>query len=52
MSEGSRMVIADDHAPTRFGVRAALEQAGWQVVGEAPDATRAVAVAPEAKPHV
>jgi len=51
-SESLRVVVADDHAPTRFGVRAALEAAGWLVVGEAGDATRAVAVALETAPDV
>lgn len=40
-----RIVIADDHAPTRAGVRMALEDAGMAVVAEAatgPDAVAAV----------
>ncbi len=38
-----RVVLADDHAPTRAGVRLALEQAEFEIVAEAatgPDAVR------------
>jgi DNA-binding NarL/FixJ family response regulator len=37
-----RIVIADDHVPFRTGIRAALEQAGFEVVGEAGTASDAV----------
>ena len=40
-----RVVIADDHAPTRAAVRAALTRGGFVVAGEAPAADGAVAVA-------
>jgi DNA-binding NarL/FixJ family response regulator len=46
------VVIADDHAPTREGVRAVLEEAGFEVVGEAADAAGAVAAAQQARPDI
>lgn len=52
MSESARVVIADDHAPTRSGVRTALEHGGFAVVGEARDATAAVEVARRERPDV
>jgi DNA-binding NarL/FixJ family response regulator len=45
-------VLADDHAPTRAGVKAALESAGFEVVGEASDADGAVNAVAQAKPDV
>jgi DNA-binding NarL/FixJ family response regulator len=47
-----RVIIADDHALTRLGVRAALEGQGFELVGEAGDATEAVAVAVREHPDV
>lgn len=47
-----RVVIADDHAPTRAGVRHALETDGLEVVAEASDGPKAVAAALEGKPDV
>jgi two-component system, NarL family, nitrate/nitrite response regulator NarL len=47
-----RVVIADDHPPTRAGVREALERQGCSVVAEAVDATGAVAAAREHRPDV
>jgi len=47
-----RVVIADDHAPTRETVREALEAGGCVVVAEAPDAHDAVAAAHEHLPDV
>ncbi|MGH3132678.1 MAG: response regulator [Gaiellaceae bacterium] len=47
-----RVVIADDHAPTRADVRAMLEQAGMEVVGEASDGAAAVEHALREKPDV
>jgi DNA-binding NarL/FixJ family response regulator len=48
-----RVVIADDHAPTRADVRATLEaDARFEVSGEASDAAGAVEAAVEARPDV
>jgi DNA-binding NarL/FixJ family response regulator len=46
------VLIADDHAPTRAGIRGALERAGWDVVAEAPDGWQAVERAMETRPDV
>ena len=37
-----RVLVADDHAPTRAGVRASLDTEGFEVVGEASNARQAV----------
>lgn len=47
-----RVVIADDHVPTRLGVRAALEAAGFEVVGEATSGGAAVEQALALRPDV
>jgi two-component system nitrate/nitrite response regulator NarL len=47
-----RAVIADDHAPTRAGVRDALEGQGFAVVAEVADAAAAVEAAERARPDV
>ena len=47
-----RVVIADDHAPTRAGVRQALEADGCEVVAEVSNAPKAVAAALEHRPDV
>jgi two-component system nitrate/nitrite response regulator NarL len=46
------VVIADDHAPTRAGVRDALDGAGFAVVAEAHDADGAVDAALREQPDV
>ena len=52
MSE-TRILIADDHAVVRSGLRTVLEaQPGWIVVAEAGDGRDAVAKALETKPNV
>lgn len=48
----TRVVIADDHPPTRAGVRYTLEAAGMVVVAEAGDAAGAVAAARELHPDI
>lgn len=52
MSEVLRVVIADDHAPTRAGVRQALEADGCQVVAAVADGPKSVAAALEHRPDV
>lgn len=47
-----RVLIADDHAPTRSGVRRALESGGITVCGEAKDAGSAVVVAAATRPDI
>ena len=48
-----RILIADDHATVRSGLRAILEaRAGWEVVAEADDGKQAVAAAIERQPDV
>ena len=46
------VVIADDHAPTRAGVRAALDGCGFAVVAEAHDAATAIDAALAERPDV
>jgi DNA-binding NarL/FixJ family response regulator len=46
------VVIADDHAPTRAVIRAALERGGFEVSGEAADAAGAVAEVLRSEPQV
>ena len=52
MSSGIRIVIADDHPPTRAGVRVALEDGGFTVCSEHGDATGAVRAALQERPDV
>jgi DNA-binding NarL/FixJ family response regulator len=52
VSEPLRVVIADDHPPTRTGVREALEKESCIVVAEAATAGEAVAAAREHGPDV
>ncbi len=52
MSETLRVVLADDHAPTRAGVREALEGQSCQVVAEASSAEGALRAAVEHRPDV
>jgi two-component system response regulator NreC len=47
-----RVLLADDHAIVRDGLKAVLERAGLDVVGEAADGHEALALAERHKPDV
>ena len=47
-----RVLIADDHPPTRAGVRAALSRDGFDVCAEAADAASAIEAARRDRPDV
>ena len=47
-----RVLIADDHPPTRAGVRLALERAGFIICAEAWTADRAVELAVQERPDI
>ena len=49
---GIRVLIVDDHAVFRRGLREHLEASGLDVVGEAEDAASAVALSAETEPEV
>jgi len=52
MSEAIRVVICDDHAVVREGLKAVLADGGFQVVGEASTGFEAVAAVRAARPDV
>jgi two-component system, NarL family, nitrate/nitrite response regulator NarL len=52
MSEGLRVLVADDHTPTRHSIRTALEAGSCEVVAEAATADAAVSAALEVEPGV
>jgi two-component system nitrate/nitrite response regulator NarL len=52
MSAALRVVVADDHAPTREVVREALESGGCAVVADVGSASAALAAAREHRPDV
>ena len=52
MTPPLRVTLADDHPPTRAGVRRALEEAGWTVCAEAADGNGAYEHAMEHRPDV
>jgi DNA-binding NarL/FixJ family response regulator len=47
-----RVLVADDHPPTRQGVRLALEEHGFEICAEAADAPSAVAQARQTRPDL
>ena len=51
-ADGLRVVVADDHPPTRAGVRGALEESGFEVVAEVGDARKAIDACVEHHPDV
>ena len=48
----NRVVIADDHPPTRAGVRMSLEEAGFEVCAEAATAAAAVEAVAQHRPEI
>lgn len=52
MRERPTVVVADDHPPIRMGVRMALAQGGFDVVGEAADRDGAVEVVLRERPDI
>ena len=52
MSKDPRVLIADDHAPTRAGVRMALERDGIEVCAEVTNASDAVEAALRERPDL
>jgi DNA-binding NarL/FixJ family response regulator len=48
----TRVLLADDHALVRQGLKALLEKQGMQVVSEAPDGQEAVRLAEKVQPEV
>lgn len=52
MSTGLRIVIADDEAVIRLGLRAMLEDQGYRVVGEAADGKRALDLVAKLEPDL
>jgi two-component system response regulator NreC len=49
---GPRVLLADDHAIVREGLKAVLQQHGFGVVGEASDGRAAIAMAENLRPDV
>jgi DNA-binding NarL/FixJ family response regulator len=52
MTQPRRVLIADDHPPTRAGIRAALEEGGFEVCAEVGSTPAAVAAAETTRPDV
>jgi len=47
-----RVIIADDHAMVREGIKSVLERAGFEVVGEASNGTEVLPLAERVQPDV
>ena len=47
-----RVLLADDHAIVRRGIRGLVQEAGYTVVGEAGDGLEAIRLCEELHPHV
>ena len=47
-----RVLLADDHAVTRYGLHALLETHGYEIAGEASEGREAVRLALQYKPHI
>jgi len=52
MPESPRILIADDEAVIRLGLRTMLEAQGYRVIGEAADGTRALDLVSKLKPDL
>ena len=52
LAEHPRILIADDHPPTRAAVRGALAEGGFLVTGEASDAAGAIAMVQATAPDI
>ncbi len=52
MNSGPRLLLVDDHKLLRQGLRRALEEAGFEVVGEAGDGDEAVRLASALQPDI
>jgi DNA-binding NarL/FixJ family response regulator len=52
MSERVRLLLADDHPPTRAGIRRSLEAHGFAICAEAADAESAVKAAVDQRPDM
>ena len=52
MSAGARVLLAEPDAPTRAGIRFALEDAGMEICGEPEDAKSATEIAIRERPDV
>jgi two-component system response regulator NreC len=52
MSDMNRILLVDDSAAIRRGLRREFERAGWVVCGEAADGGEAIVKAEQLQPHV